>query len=140
MMPNQQKINHFIGTVVRGDRRGTKIGFPTANLKLHKQSPKPANGIYACLAQILPDKTIYRAILHVGPRPTFEGAASSIEVHLMDFPYRKLYGSDIKIFSLYFIRQIKKFSNSKELVSTLTQDTKTTHQLLDNLNHEEQTT
>ena len=122
----------MIGTVVHGDGRGTKIGFPTANLKLHNQSQKPANGIYACLAQILPDDITYEAVLHIGPRPTFKGATATIEVHLIDFPHRKLYGSEIKTFSLLHIRPIKKFSSPEELKLAINQDIKTARQLLSN--------
>lgn len=120
------------GTIVHGDGRGAKIGFPTANLKLHKQSQKPVNGVYACRAQILPDDIMYKAVLHIGPRPTFKGAKVTVEVYLMDFPQRKLYGSNIKIFSLFYIRQIKKFSSPEKLVLAITQDIKTARQLLSN--------
>jgi len=122
----------MIGTVIPGDGRGAKIGFPTANLKLHRQSEKPVNGVYACRAQILPNDTVYKAVLHIGPRPTFAGATNTVEVHLMDFPRRQLYGIKIKIFSLFYIRQIKKFPNPEELVLALTQDIKIARQLLSN--------
>lgn len=122
----------MIGTVIPGDGRGTKIGFPTANLKLRQQSHQPINGVYACLTQILPDDAVYKAVLHVGPRPTFKGASATVEVHLMDFPQRKLYDSEIKISSLSYIRQIKKFSSPEKLALALTQDIKIARQLLSN--------
>jgi len=68
------------GTVVRGDRRGRTIGFPTANL----DSPHlmPADGVYAAVAT-LPDGRRYGAAVNVGPRPTFPGAPRTVEPHLI---------------------------------------------------------
>lgn len=120
----------MIGLVVHGDGRGTKMGFPTANLELHKESQKPADGVYACLANILPDDNVYKVVLHVGPRPTFKDALATVEVHLIGFPYCKLYGSEIKVFSLVYIREIKKFSSAEDLVLALTKDIKKAQQLL----------
>lgn len=69
------------GTVVRGDRRGRTIGFPTANLN----SPclAPADGVYAGRAT-LPDGRILAAAISVGTKPTFGTHARAVEAYLMD--------------------------------------------------------
>jgi riboflavin kinase / FMN adenylyltransferase len=125
-------IKQLIGTVVAGDGRGMSIGFPTANLKLNEEAEKPTDGVYACLVQVLPDDVVYQAILHVGPRPTFRGAEASVEVHILDFKQRTLYGSELRAFSFYYIRSNEKFSSSKELIDAITQDSETAKELLSN--------
>jgi riboflavin kinase/FMN adenylyltransferase len=65
------------GTVVRGDRRGRTIGFPTANLET--STLIPADGVYAAVAH-LPDSRTLPAALSVGTKPTF-GAHARTEDH-----------------------------------------------------------
>lgn len=115
-------LESISGLVEPGDGRGAKLGFPTANLKLDNHQERPSKGIYACYAQINDEKVRYKAALHSGPRPTFSGAASSIEVHLIHFPYRTLYGEKITCTGLVFIRDIKKFTSVKMLLEAITND------------------
>lgn len=68
------------GTVVRGDRRGRGIGFPTANLRTELMLP--ADGVYAARA-VLPDGLAFPAAVHVGPRPTFGAPERTVEAHLI---------------------------------------------------------
>ncbi|MGE3109960.1 MAG: riboflavin kinase [Phycisphaerales bacterium] len=69
--------------VVRGDRRGRELGFPTANL--HSPNMLPADGVYAGRA-ILQDGRCFPAAVHVGPRATFDSPQRTIEAHLLDVP------------------------------------------------------
>ena len=71
------------GTVVRGDRRGRTIGFPTANVETGDLLP--ADGVYAARA-ILPDGRTSPAAVNIGARPTFAGSTRTIEAHLIDAP------------------------------------------------------
>ena len=118
------------GTVIRGDGRGRRLGFPTANLTLSEDLTPPAEGVYACQARIQPDATIYKGALHVGPRPTFAGAQPSIEVHLLDFSDRDLYDEHLELTGLIFIRPVKKFSSVEELISAIQDDCERVRQLL----------
>jgi len=61
----------LLGTVVRGDRRGRELGFPTANLRTSQLLP--ADGVYAVWAD-LPDGRALPAALSVGTKPTFTDA------------------------------------------------------------------
>jgi len=67
------------GTVVRGDRRGRTIGFPTANLDT--AALPPADGIYAGFAT-LGDGARWPAAISVGTKPTFDGDARAVEAYL----------------------------------------------------------
>src|SRR5579859_6493310 len=81
------------GTVIRGDRRGTKLGFPTANLELH-HAMRPPGGVYA--AEVPLDGRLYRAVVNIGTRPTFrENGAEVIETHLLDYTGGDLYGRNL---------------------------------------------
>lgn len=108
------------GVVVHGDRRGTALGFPTANIQVLAEHP--AAGIYACRAMVEGDPTMYAGALHVGPRPTFEGASPSIEVHLLNFSPRDLYGKNMRFTIIKKIRDIAKFESQEALVSAIRQD------------------
>lgn len=69
------------GSVVRGDRRGRGLGFPTANVV--SACASPGDGVYAGIAR-LPDGRAWGAAINVGERPTFDGPAHRVEAHLLD--------------------------------------------------------
>jgi riboflavin kinase/FMN adenylyltransferase len=119
----------IVGLVIKGEGRGTSLGFPTANLQLANPSSRPLNGVYACQAYLLPESQPYLAILHVGPRPTFPDLPPSVEVHLIDFPYQQLYGQKISLSDLKYIRNIRKFPSALELIQALKQDSLTAAQI-----------
>lgn len=75
----------LVGTVVRGDRRGRTIGYPTANLDTGQLIP--ADGVYAARA-ILPDGRVFGAALSVGTKPTFTDAPTrACEAYILDAPH-----------------------------------------------------
>ncbi len=69
------------GPVVRCDRRGRKIGFPTANIDA--ATMLPGNGVYAARATV-PDGQVCPAAVNVGTRPTVDGSRRCVEAHLLD--------------------------------------------------------
>lgn len=71
------------GKVVRGDQRGRRIGFPTANIAVPSELAVPANGVYACFAQTGEGR--WPAVTNVGVRPTFGGEIRTVEAYLLDF-------------------------------------------------------
>jgi riboflavin kinase/FMN adenylyltransferase len=97
----------LIGTVVQGDRRGTGLGFPTANLELH-HAVRPPSGVYA--AQVPLAGTLYRAVVNIGTRPTFTtGGTEIVEAHLLDYSGGNLYGRILEVRILSRIRDERKF-------------------------------
>jgi riboflavin kinase / FMN adenylyltransferase len=109
-----------IGTVVRGERRGTKLGFPTANLELH-HAVKPPPGVYA--AEVPLGDRVYRAVVNIGTRPTFQqGGAETIEAHLLDYAGGDLYGRVAEVRFLARIREEKKFDGPDALKRQISAD------------------
>lgn len=71
------------GEVVRGDRRGRDLGFPTANIQVEQMAP--GHGVYGARAT-LPDGRTLPAALSVGAKPQFGGMSTTVEAHLLDAP------------------------------------------------------
>ncbi len=117
-----EEFSWIHSTAVSGDGRGTALGFPTANLILEPGQVTPDEGIWACWANIEDEDLTVQAVLHVGPRPTFENATPSIELHFLHFPPRDLYGQSLRFKCVEKIRDIKKFSSTEDLVEAMTAD------------------
>ena len=77
------------GIVVRGDRRGRQLGFPTANVRTDRHAAIPADGVYAGLGRAAPGKRLPAAI-SVGTNPTFAGRQRTVEAYILDFDERPL--------------------------------------------------
>ncbi|MEI8102156.1 MAG: riboflavin biosynthesis protein RibF [Chlorobium sp.] len=112
------------GTVVEGEKRGREIGFPTVNLQLtdkNKLLPRP--GVY--LAQTVLGGFSYNALTNIGVRPTISSAGQlSIEAHFLGYN-GDLYGCNIRLSLLRFIREEKKFLNVDALKQQIQKDKKT---------------
>ena len=111
------------GTVVGGEHIGRTIGFPTANIRPNDSSKLiPANGVYAVdVWSQAGDINRERAMLNIGTRPTFNGTATTIEVHIPHFA-GNLYGSTLSIAFLRKIREERKFDSPEALVEQLNKD------------------
>jgi riboflavin kinase/FMN adenylyltransferase len=108
------------GVIVRGNRRGHTIGFPTANLQPHNRVT-PKFGVYATSTLI--NGVWRRSITNVGVRPTFEKEAEpSIESYIFDFD-GDLYGDVLRVRFLHRIRDERKFSGIEELKAQIQKDT-----------------
>lgn len=107
------------GVIIRGNRRGHTIGFPTANLKPHNRVI-PKFGVYATATLV--DGTWRRSITNIGVRPTFESDAEpSIETYLFDFD-GDLYGDVLRVRFLHRIRDEHKFNGIDELKAQIEKD------------------
>ena len=110
----------IVGLVVEGKHNGMKIGFPTANLELDYPYVLPALGVYMGFVKLLNSK--YKAIISVSTHPTImELNKPLIEVHLLSYK-GDLYGREIEVQFIKFMRDIKKFENLEELKSQLEMD------------------
>lgn len=98
------------GRVEHGDRRGSQLGFPTANLHLGEYQ-RPAHGVYAVRAGIdLGEQTQWLdGVANYGTRPTFNGADDRLEVHILD-QNPDLYGQHLRVALLEFIRPEIRFA------------------------------
>jgi riboflavin kinase/FMN adenylyltransferase len=109
------------GVIIRGNRRGHTIGFPTANLHPHNRVI-PKFGVYATATLV--DGKWRRSITNIGVRPTFEKEAEpSIETYLFDFD-GDLYGDVLRVRFLHRIRDERKFSGIDELKAQIERDTR----------------
>lgn len=121
------------GIVKRGDQRGRTIGIPTANVDtpcLH-----PRDGIYAGLAH-LPGNAVRPAAVHVGERPTFEGATPSLEAHILDWsghPEGIEYDWPIRLELHAFLRDQAAFEGVGSLVEQINRDIARTREVIEPL-------
>lgn len=106
--------------VVKGDQLGRKLGYPTANLFVEQPYKLiPADGIYAVTVSINGEE--YQGMGYIGHRPSINGMARNIEVNLFDFE-RNIYGADIRVNFLHFIRGDARFSTLEELSRQIGKD------------------
>lgn len=111
------------GIVNRGDARGKTLGFPTANIKPEVDF-YPRTGVYACRVTLAGQT--HNAVTNIGLNRTFvEGDMHPIKVesHILDFN-DDIYGREIKIELLEYLREEKKFSGIDELTKQIAEDIK----------------
>jgi riboflavin kinase/FMN adenylyltransferase len=103
-----------LGKVVPGGEIGKKLGYPTANLSAHSEQ-FPPNGVY--FAQATLDGVVYPGVVNLGYRPTVSSGKSEriLEIHLLDFD-REIYGKDLEVRFVRYLRPEKKFENVDALV------------------------
>ncbi|NBC64045.1 MAG: bifunctional riboflavin kinase/FMN adenylyltransferase, partial [Bacteroidetes bacterium] len=118
------------GTVVHGDKRGKKIGFPTANIKPQNEKKViPKKGVYAVWVRF--EDSYYKGMMNIGERPTFNGEAITLEVHILDFN-NEIYGKDIQVQFVKRIRDEKQFNGLEELKNQLYMDKEDVKSVLGN--------
>lgn len=106
------------GKVIGGAKRGTGMGFPTANLPMPKGTTL-GHGIYAVRAHL--DGMAHDAAAYLGTRPTFDDGQPVLEVFLFDFN-GDIYGREIEIEFVDFIRGDRRFRSVEELVAQMEAD------------------
>ncbi len=116
------------GEVVRGKAIGRTINYPTANLKL-KENYKlvPKNGVYVVQSQINSENIF--GITSIGTNPTVGGKEKTIETHFLNFN-KDLYGKEINIEFLKFIRDEETFDSVEILRQEIIKDEKFAKQYL----------
>jgi riboflavin kinase/FMN adenylyltransferase len=110
----------IVGLVSRGQERGRKLGFPTANLD-NIATLLPADGVYAVRASFQ-DRSL-AAAANIGPNPTFGENAHKVEVHLIDFQ-GELLGKTLAVDFIERLRDTRAFAGVEELIQQLTLDVK----------------
>lgn len=105
--------------VTHGARRGTRLGFPTANLAVTPNKCLPARGIYAMW--VLVQGTWQAAATSVGYNPTFGGDHLTVEAYLLDFE-GDIYRERLRAAFVARLREERKFATAEELAAQIARD------------------
>jgi riboflavin kinase / FMN adenylyltransferase len=108
------------GRVVRGEKRGRLLGYPTLNLA--PPSPRkllPPEGVYAVRVQT--PRGAFGGMMNLGPRPTFGDTGVSLEVHLFDAE-GEFYGAHVRVEFIARLRDTVKFPSADALIAQLGRD------------------
>ena len=116
------------GIVVRGNQRGTGLGYPTANLQIGRRTAVPARGIYAG-AFTLSDGDVHPCVTNVGVNPTFGGQELRVEAHLLEFS-GDLYGREAAVDFRHRLRDEERFDSAEALVAQIDLDAAEARRLL----------
>ena len=117
------------GNVTYGDRRGGKLGIPTANLDYPKNRLIPPRGVYATIAHL--GSQHIASVTNIGVHPTFDTGLSvpTIEAHLLDFS-GDIYANELTLDFIHFIRPEQKFDSVAALLAQINQDIQTARETL----------
>ncbi|MDD4803351.1 MAG: riboflavin biosynthesis protein RibF, partial [Syntrophomonas sp.] len=109
------------GVVVKGEQRGSRIGFPTANIAVESTYNIPGKGVYAAYVRL--GDQVYDCVANIGTKPTFhqEEYPVSIEAHIINFT-GDIYGQKITLSFLEKLRDEQRFQSLDELVTQITRD------------------
>jgi len=107
------------GRVAHGDKRGRTMGFPTANIHLHRRKV-PLGGVYAVQLFGIEGEPI-KGVANVGLRPTVGADKALLEVHLFDFN-REIYGEHVQVHFLHKLREEQKFADLDALMLQIKHD------------------
>jgi riboflavin kinase/FMN adenylyltransferase len=105
------------GKIIHGEKRGSKIGFPTANIKL--KANILLSGVYAVSTYF--DNKEYYGVANIGYKPTFDGNTYLFEAHIFDLS-KNLYGRRLEFHIISKIRETKKFKGIEELKDNIDND------------------
>ncbi len=109
----------ILGTVIKGDSLASRLGFPTANIDPHHEVIPPS-GVYA--VKVIFNQRKLDGICNIGIKPTFKTrSAKHIEVYIFNFK-RNIYGRYLEIQFIKKIREERKFTSPKELVTQIHKD------------------
>jgi riboflavin kinase/FMN adenylyltransferase len=111
---------HLEGVVIKGEGRGKKIGFPTANIQVSGDLIVPQRGVY--VTRTIYNGMTYNSITNIGYNPTFKNTQEThIETNLFDFDI-DIYGENLDIEFLYKVRDEQKFLTVNELIAQIKTD------------------
>ena len=107
------------GKVMHGKKRGTDLGFPTANIYIGPHLIVPKNGVY--ITKVIIDNVERIGVTNIGYNPTFGNSTISVETHIVDFNC-DIYDRQIKIEFVGRIRDEITFENFSELSAQIHSD------------------
>jgi len=109
------------GRVAEGQKRGRTIGFPTANIHLHRVV-SPLNGVFSVRVHGLAREAL-NGVANIGTRPTVDGSYRVLEVHLFDFD-SDIYGRHLEVEFCNKLRDEMKFESFDALKRQIEVDAK----------------
>lgn len=109
----------ILGRVVFGEQRGRQLGFPTANVDLHRET-SPLRGVFAVEVKGIGDRRL-QGVANLGHRPTLGGHRDQLEVHLFDFA-ESIYGEHLEVVFRTRIRDEKRFDSLQALKTQISSD------------------
>ena len=112
LLGRSYRLHGIVGT---GQRRGQKLGFPTANLEQMK-TLVPGEGVYA--VRVPHEGQVWPGAANIGPNPTFGEDARKVEIHLIGFQ-GDLYGRALAVDFVERLRETRSFKGVAELVEQL---------------------
>ncbi len=122
------RLYQIRGKVVKGRQvGGLELGFPTANLRITEDDLCPKRGVY--VTQVLYGGRVYGAVSNIGRNPTFGEHRLVAETHIFDFD-KDIYGEEIKINFIRYLRGEHKFAGASELVAQIKRDVVSAERIL----------
>lgn len=113
------RVYRMSGRVAHGDKKGRTIGFPTANIHLHRINT-PLRGVFAVELFGLEGEPL-PGVANLGTRPTVGGMKTLLEVHLFDFE-GDIYGKHVHVDFLRKLRDERRFDSFDELKAQILRD------------------
>lgn len=123
---------HIEGRVAHGDKRGRELGFPTANIELHRQL-SPLAGIFVAWVEGL-DVEALPGVVYIGKRPVFDGEEVVLEIHLLNFN-RDIYGEYLRVVFLHKLRDDAEFGSKEKLIEQIAKDKQAAKTYFNNTNN-----
>ncbi|MDY5585299.1 MAG: bifunctional riboflavin kinase/FAD synthetase [Arcanobacterium sp.] len=128
------RYHRIRGVVQHGFKRGRELGFPTANLSGDELGEVPADGVYAgWLVTSVPGAaaTVHLpAAISIGTNPQFAGEQRTVEAHVLGRSDLDLYGQEIALDFVEFLRPMLTFSSLDELLDQMDEDLRNCAQVL----------
>jgi riboflavin kinase/FMN adenylyltransferase len=116
------------GIVVRGDRRGRELGYPTANLLTSAHAAVPADGVYAAWL-VRGRHEPAAAAVSIGTNPTFSGRERRVEAYVLDFD-GDLYGERVALDFVAHLREQRRYDGIEPLKQQIARDVEQTREAL----------
>ena len=120
-----EKVTHALGRnwfmqgkIIKGNQKARLINFPTANMKPSNHI-LPKKGVYCVNIKFMGNS--YKGVANFGERPTVKGVNLLLETHLFEFT-KNIYGKELTVEFLTFIRPEKKFKDFKSLTNQIKKD------------------
>jgi riboflavin kinase/FMN adenylyltransferase len=111
------------GVVVKGDKRGRDLGFPTANVPTSAMAASPADGVYAGWIRRCDTGATYPAAISIGTNPTFDGDRERrVESYVLDRDDLELYGVEVEVTFVERLRGMVRFESIEGLIDTIRED------------------